>query len=116
MVDFLAEGDGYCSDGKVVHKVVLIKMIKVLFGEIDVSEVENWLEEQGIREADDTVCELFDQSERKGRKEGRTEGRMEGIACGEANCLIKDVENAMKFFKVTLEKACGGLGKTVNGY
>ena len=30
--------------------------------------------------------------------------------------IVKDVESAMNFFKVTLEKACEGLGTTVQGY
>lgn len=87
--------------------------------------VENWLEEQGIREEDEvSVCELFDQYERKGRVEGERKGRIEGerkgmekgVKCGEARRLVKDVESAMQFFKVTLEKACEGLGTTVHGY
>jgi hypothetical protein len=74
------------------------------------------------------MCELFDQYERKGREEGkqegittgRTEGRkeglVEGIKCGEARRLVADIESAMQFFQVTLEKACEGLGTTVGGY
>ncbi len=125
VVDFLAEGNGYRSDRKVVHKAALIKMIKVLSGDTDVDGIEDWLEEQGIREEDEIkVCELFDQYERKGRnegrkqgrREGRKEGRREGRKEGEARRLVKDVESAMNFFKVTLEKACEGLGTTVQGY
>ena len=79
--------------------------------------IEDWLEEQGIREEDEVkVCELFDQYERKGRNEGRKQGRREGRKEGEAARFVKDVESAMRFFKVTLEKACEGLGTTVHGY
>ena len=46
VVDFLAEGNGYRSDRKVVHKAALIKMIKVLSGNTDVDDIEDWLEEQ----------------------------------------------------------------------
>ena len=46
VVDFLAEGNGYRSDRKVVHKAALIKMIKVLSGDTDVDDIEDWLEEQ----------------------------------------------------------------------
>lgn len=75
VVDFLAEGKNYHSDRKIRHKAALIKMIKVLSGEIDIDGIEKWLEEQGIREEDEiTVCELFDQYVRQGRKEGREEG------------------------------------------
>ena len=40
VVDFLAEGNGYRSDRKVVHKAALIKMIKVLSGDTDVDDIE----------------------------------------------------------------------------
>lgn len=37
----------------------------------DTDDIEKWMEEQGIREEDElTVCELFDQYVRQGRKEG----------------------------------------------
>ena len=79
VVDFLAGGDGYRSDKKIVHKAALIKMIKVLSGEMDTEDVEKWMEEQEIREEDEvTVCELFDQYERRGRAAGRAEGRVAG--------------------------------------
>ena len=79
------------------------------------------LEEQGIGEEDEiTVCELFDQYVRQGREEGmqegRAEGRQEGIVEGEARRLVADIENAMKFFQVTLERACEALGTTVSKY
>ena len=63
VVDFLAEGNSYRSDRKVVHKAALIRMIKALSGEMPTEgEVEKWMEEQEIREEDDIkVCELFDQ-------------------------------------------------------
>ncbi|MCI9012952.1 MAG: hypothetical protein HFI59_03235, partial [Lachnospiraceae bacterium] len=67
VVDYLAEGMGYRSDRKIVHKAALIRMIKVLSGDGDIEDVEEWLEKQQIREEDEiTVCELFDQYERKG--------------------------------------------------
>lgn len=129
VVDFLAEGETYRSDRKIVHKAALIMMIKVLSGETDTEGVEEWLKEQGIREEDEiSVCELFDQYERKGReegiaagrregkREGKKEGLVEGIKCGEARRLVADIENAMRFFQVTLEKACEGLGTTVGRY
>lgn len=121
VVDYLAEGDEYRSDRKIVHKAALIRMIRVLPGEKDTDDVEKWLEEQGIGEEDEiTVCELFDQYVRQGREEGmqegRAEGRQEGIVEGEARRLVADIENAMKFFQVTLEKACEGLDTTVGRY
>lgn len=105
VVDYLAEGRCYRSDRKIVHKAALIRMIKVLSGDGGIEDVEEWLERQQIREEDEiTVCELFDQYERKGREEG------------EARRLVTDIENAMRFFQVTLEKACEGLGTTVGKY
>ncbi len=75
VVDFLAEGNGYRSDRKIVHKAALIKMIKVLSRETDTEDVEKWMEEQEIREEDEvTVCELFDQYERKGERKGMEKG------------------------------------------
>ena len=100
-----------------MHKAALIKMIKVLSGDANVDGIEDWLKEQGIKEEDEVkMCELFDQYERKGRNEGRKQGRREGRKEGEARRLVKDVESAMNFFRVTLEKACEGLGTTVQGY
>ena len=110
VVVYLAEGDGYRSDRKIVHKAALIRMIRALSGEkADMDDVEEWLGKQGIGEEDEvTACELFDQYVRQGREEGE--------AKGEARRLVADIENAMKFFQVTLEKACEGLGTTVGRY
>lgn len=85
VVDFLAEGNTYRSNRKIKHKSALIKMIKVLSGEKDIEDIDEWLMKQGIREEDEvTVCELFEQYERKGRAEGREEGKMEGKIEGKA--------------------------------
>ncbi len=83
IVDFLAEGKDYRSDRKIVHKAALIRMVKVLSGDMDVGGVEKWMEEQGVREEDEVkVCELFDQYERRGRMQGREEGEKIGIEKG----------------------------------
>ena len=83
VVDFLAEGNGYCSQRKIMHKAALIRMIKVLSGETDTEGIEAWMEEQGIREEDEiTMCELFDQYVRQGKVEGRTEGFADGLSEG----------------------------------
>ncbi len=138
VVDFLAEGNSYRSDRKVIHKAALIRMIKALSGETTAEgEVEKWMEEQEIREEDDVkVCELFDQYVRQGRAEGEKigerrgeergikkgekigekRGKKIGEKTGEARRLVLDVENAMNFFRVTLEKACEGLGTTLEKY
>ena len=82
VVDFLAEGDSYRSSRKITHKAALIR---VLSGDTDTEDVEQWMNQQGIGEEDEIkVCELFDQYERRGLARGREEGRTEGIAEGEA--------------------------------
>ena len=92
VVDFLAEGSGYRSDRKIVHKAALIRMIRVLSGDNDPEDVEQWMHEQGIREEDEIrVCELFDQYERRGLARGKAEGRIAGraegkIEIGRASC------------------------------
>ena len=53
VVDYLAEGRCYRSDRKIVHKAALIRMIKVLSGDGDIEDVEEWLERQQIREEDE---------------------------------------------------------------
>lgn len=79
VVDFLAEGASYRSNRKIVHTSALIKMIKVLSGDMDIENVEKWMKEQGIgEEAEVTVCELFDQYIRQGRTEGIAEGERKG--------------------------------------
>ena len=61
IADFLAEGESYRSDRKIRHKAALIKMIKVLSGDMDIGSVDKWMKEQRIREEDEVkVCELFD--------------------------------------------------------
>ncbi|MBD5473291.1 MAG: hypothetical protein HDR20_10515, partial [Lachnospiraceae bacterium] len=46
-------------------------------------DVEKWMKEQEIREEDEvTVCELFDQYERRGRAAGIEEGERRGMRRG----------------------------------
>ncbi|MCM1552313.1 MAG: Rpn family recombination-promoting nuclease/putative transposase, partial [Butyrivibrio sp.] len=79
VLDYLAEGEGYRSDRPVVHKEALVKMLRVLSGDNDVTDTEKILQEMDIREEDEiTMCELFDQYIRKGRTEGLEQGRREG--------------------------------------
>ncbi len=80
VLDYLVEGEGYRSDRPVMHKEALVKMLRVLSGDKDVTDTAETLWEMNIREEDEiTMCELFDQYIRQGRKEGRAEGRAEGI-------------------------------------
>ncbi|MDE6815848.1 MAG: Rpn family recombination-promoting nuclease/putative transposase [Lachnospiraceae bacterium] len=79
VADYLAEGNSYRSNRKIVHKAALIRMIRVLSGDLDIEDVEKWMKEQKIREEDEiTVCELFDQYVRQGEKRGMQEGIEKG--------------------------------------
>lgn len=70
VVDYLAEGNSYCSDRKIVHKEALIKLLRVLSGDENVEDTLSMMQERGIKEEEDIkVCELFDQYERRGRIE-----------------------------------------------
>lgn len=83
VVDYLAEGKDYRSEQKVVHKEALIKLLRVLSGDENVEDTETILQEMQVKEEDEiSMCELFDQYVRKGRKEGLREGRIEGRAEG----------------------------------
>lgn len=80
VLDYLAEGNTFQSNQKVIHKAALIKMINVLSGEDDSIAESVILEEMNIREEDEiTVCELFEQYVRKGRQEGKQEERQSSI-------------------------------------
>ena len=83
VVDYLAEGNGYRSDQKVVHKEALIKLLRTLSGEEHVEDTIEQLQKMGVKEEDEiTVCELFDQYTRLGKQEGIKEGKKEGIREG----------------------------------
>ena len=75
VVDYLAEGNSYCSDRKIVHKEALIKLLRVLSGDENVEDTIFMMQEMKMKEEDDVkVCELFEQHRRSGREEGREEG------------------------------------------
>ena len=75
VVDYLAEGNDYRSDQKVVHKEALIKFLRTLSGEENVEDTLECLQKMDINEEDEiTMCELFDQYTRQGIKEGLREG------------------------------------------
>ncbi len=121
VVDYLAEGEGYCSDRKIVHKAALVKLLRALSGDGDVADTEEELEKLGIREEDEVrVCELFDQYTRKGRREGkeegRKEGRREGRKEGEARRLVEDIDKLRKNLQLSLERACEVFEITTGSY
>lgn len=75
ILDYLAEGNDYRTDRKVIHKEATIKMLRVLSGDTNVEDTEAILKEMNITEEDEIgMCELFDQYTRRGREEGREEG------------------------------------------
>ena len=97
VLDYLAEGNSYYSDRPVVHKCALIRMLKVLSGDYDIEDIEKQLETMNIREEDKiTVCELFEQYERKGRNEGIQQGRSEGIKQGRSEGIKQGRSEGIK--------------------
>ena len=106
VLDYLAEGEGYRSDRPVTHKEALVKMLRVLSGDSDVTDTAKILQEMNIREEDEiTMCELFDQYIRKGRAEGREEGREEGRAEGIKIFILDNLEEG-KSGETIVEKLC----------
>ena len=53
IVDYLAEGDSYRSDRKVIHKEATVKMLRVLSGDTNVDDTGDALKEMGIKEEDE---------------------------------------------------------------
>jgi len=97
VVDYLAEGNTYRSEQKVVHKEALIKMLRVLSGDRYVENTAFVLKEMKIGEEDEiTVCELFDQYIRLGKNEGRKEGLKEGKRRGVIEGREKGKREGMK--------------------
>lgn len=79
VVDYLAEGNSFRSDRPVIHKEALVRLLRALGGDRNVEDTAAILEEMNVKEEDEvTMCELFDQYTRRGRKEGIEEGRKEG--------------------------------------
>lgn len=103
VVDYLAEGAGFCSERPVVHKEALVRLLRALDGDAYVDDTEEVLREMNIKEEDEiTMCELFDQYTRRGRQEGLREGRQEGI--------MSAVRSLVKTQNWTAEQALNALG------
>ncbi|MCM1120888.1 MAG: Rpn family recombination-promoting nuclease/putative transposase, partial [bacterium] len=108
VLDYLKEGNNYRSNRPVVHKAALIRMIKVLSGNYDIEEIETQLGTMNIKEEEEiTVCDLFEQYERKGRSEGLLQGRSEGIREG-IQVLILTCRDMKLSFGETAEKVKKG--------
>ena len=77
MEDYLAEGNAYRSDPKIIHKEATIKMLRVLSGDKNVDDTEEILKALDIAEEDEiSMCELFDQYTRRGISEKEAEEQM----------------------------------------
>lgn len=108
VLDYLAEGNSYRSDRPVVHKAALIRMIKVLSGNCDIEEIEKQLDTMNIKEEEKiTVCDLFEQYERKGRSEGIREGITRGLTQG-IQVLILTCRDMKLSFAETAERVKKG--------
>lgn len=83
IVDYLAEGNSFRSNRPVVHKEALVRLLRALGGDVNVEDTARILKELNINEEDEiTMCELFDQYTRRGRKEGIKEGFNDGLQKG----------------------------------
>ncbi len=77
VLDYLAEGNAYRSDPKIIHKEATIKMLRVLSGDKNVDDTEEILKALDIAEKDEiSMCELFDQYTRRGISEKEAEEQM----------------------------------------
>lgn len=99
MEDYLAEGNAYRSDRKVIHKEATIKMLRVLSGDKNVDDTEEILKGLDITEEDEiSMCELFDQYTRRGISQGISQGISRGIIimCKDFNATYEDTLQKLK--------------------
>ena len=99
MEDYLAEGNAYRSDRKVIHKEATIKMLRVLSGDKNVDDTEEILKALDIAEEDEiSMCELFDQYTRRGISQGISQGISKGIIimCKDFNATYEDTLHKLK--------------------
>ena len=99
MEDYLAEGNAYRSDRKVIHKEATIKMLRVLSGDKNVDDTEEILNGLDIAEEDEiSMCELFDQYTRRGISQGISQGISKGIIimCKDFNATYEDTLHKLK--------------------
>ncbi len=107
VVDYLAEGDSYRTDRKVVHKKALIDLLRSLSGDEEFDDTQLFMKEMDIREEDEiTMGGLFDQYVWKGRAEGRAEGRREGRTEG----TLSVMRSVMKELHLTVEETLKAAG------
>lgn len=96
---YLAEGNAYRSDPKIIHKEATIKMLLVLSGDKNVDDTEEILKGLDIAEEDEiSMCELFDQYTRRGISQGISQGISKGIIimCKDFNATYEDTLHKLK--------------------
>ena len=96
---YLAEGNAYRSDPKIIHKEATIKMLLVLSGDKNVDDTEEILKGLDITEEDEiSMCELFDQYTRRGISQGISQGISKGIIimCKDFNATYEDTLQKLK--------------------
>ncbi len=99
VVDYLAVGDSYHTDRKVVHKKALIDLLRNLSGDEEFDDTKLFMKEMDIREEDEvTMGGLFDQYVWKGRAEGKVEGQ------------LSVMKNFMREFHLTVEETLKAAG------
>lgn len=87
VVDYLAEGSSFRSERPVVHKEALVRLLRAFGGDVDVEDTARVLRDMNVKDEDEiTMCELFDQYTRKGRKEGLSEGIQKGLQALISTC------------------------------
>ena len=92
---YLAEGNAYRSDRKVIHKEATIKMLRVLSGDKNVDDTEEILKALDIAEEDEiSMRELFDQYTRRGISQGISKGII--IMCKAFNATYEDTLQKLK--------------------
>lgn len=98
VLDYLAEGNAYRSDRKVIHKEATIKMLRVLSGDKNVDDTEEILKALDIEEDEISMCELFDQYTRRGISQGISQGISKGIIimCKDFNATYEDTLQKLK--------------------
>lgn len=73
--------------------------------------------QQGIEKGIERGIEQgIEQGIEKGIEQGIKKGMEQGIGRGRMETLVRNVEAAMKNFHVDLDRACEGLGTTVEEY
>lgn len=104
IVDYLAEGNSYCSDREIAHTEALVRMIMALSGDQDVDNIEKILKDINVeKEEKIKVCELFDQYVRKGRQEGMCFLILDNLEEGKTEEII--IKKLMRGFSLGQDEA-----------